>query len=133
MDWQEAAVLREQLDKSRGLILRHMDSLRQIPDALDRTKDLFFFDTWTSDYGLSLGKYASTGRTAEELLLPLLSRLTFFVLRCPLETLHWQSQELPGIIWDAARSCSTLRTMTINARVPEDPHNWSVIYGTLAL
>ncbi|KZV71009.1 hypothetical protein PENSPDRAFT_651037 [Peniophora sp. CONT] len=133
MDWRQAAVrdengispyLRERVDNHQTLVLRQMDFLRQLPDALNRTKEISFFDSWTRDCQSSLGKFVVTGRTAEELLLPMISRLSFFIFRCPLETLHFCSQNFTGMIWDAARSSSTLRTLSINARVTEDPHNW---------
>lgn len=119
------------MEKYRALVIRHMDSLRQRPHALDRTKGISFRDTWTSDNQSFLAKYALTGRTAEELVLPLLSRLTFFIFRCPLETLDFHSQVFTGMIWDAARSSSTLRTLSVNARVQEDPHNWSGIINNI--
>ncbi|VDC05787.1 unnamed protein product [Peniophora sp. CBMAI 1063] len=134
IDWQQASVrdvdgisqyLRQKVDIHRTQVLRRMDSLRQRPDALDRTKELVFYDSWTSDTRRAFGGFAAlTGRSTEELLQPLLSRLVFFIFRCPLEKLSFCSNDLNGIVWDAIRSSSTLQTLTVSARVQEDPHSW---------
>ncbi|KZV71005.1 hypothetical protein PENSPDRAFT_685014 [Peniophora sp. CONT] len=134
LDWQQAAVrdqngispyLRQQVDKHRAQVLRKMDSLRQRPDALSRTKGITFYDSWTSDGYRSFGGFAAgTGRSTEELLLPMLSRLCFLIFQCPLESFNFSSHDFIGILWDAVRSNPTLRTLSIRARLQEDPHNW---------
>ncbi|KZV71010.1 hypothetical protein PENSPDRAFT_664693 [Peniophora sp. CONT] len=133
LDWRQAVArdennvspyLRDQVDKHRAVVLRHMDSLRQRPEALDRTKAISFYDTWTCDKAHLLGDYAATGRSVEELLLPLLSRLSFFIFRCPLQSFYFHSHEFTGILWEAVRSNPTLHTLTVNARVQEDPIMW---------
>ena len=136
MDWQQAALrdvngisqyFCQKVEKHRTQVLRQMDSLRQRPDALSRTKEVAFYDSWTSDSHRSFGGFTSViGRSAEELLLPMLSRLCFFIFRCPLEAFSFSSYEFIGVLWDAVCSNPTLRTLSVKARLQEDTRNWYV-------
>ena len=121
--------MRRLVGQQRDRLLRRIDSIHGRPYALDRTKKLWFKDDWTSDSGLvGFGGFApDTGKSAEELLPPLLSRLCVLIFRCPLESLHFHSSEFVGFIWDAARSSRTLRTLIINARIQENPAHWFVL------